>query len=422
MKRNQILVLFALLLAAITTSCSRKVVEQGPAVLSNRTVLDWNVAAYEAMGGKTYQHSLLASRINAMVHIAMHDAINAIEPKYQQHTYKNSVEGANVETAAAYAAHTVLSASFPAKKQMLDSVLALSTSQIAESDAKAKGKQVGLEAGNAILTSRAGDGADLDPMAKIETSTVPGVYNVVPPFDIIFAPHWKTMKTFGVAKPDQFRPVPPPSLNSDEYAVAFNEVKDKGSKNSTTRTEEESFYAKYWYEFSEAGWNRVARIAAIDKQLDLVETARLLALVNMALADAYTTGWDAKFHYNFWRPYTAIRAAAKDPNNATAPDPEWEPAMPTPPVQDYPSTHSALGNAAAQVLITVLGDAPFTMSSPTAVPADATRSFSSFSEAADENADSRVMAGIHFRFACSAGQKLGDDVGRYIVENQLRPK
>jgi hypothetical protein len=142
----------------------------------------------------------------------------------------------------------------------------------------------------------------------------------------------------------------------------------------------------------------------------------------MAIADAYTAGWDAKIHYNFWRPYTAIRKADIDGNNETAADATWEPSEPTPPVQDYPSTHSALGNAAATVLAGVLGDkTSFAMTSPTAVPAGSTRSFTSFSQAAKENADSRVMAGIHFRFSCEAGLELGKNIGKWTLDNHLKP-
>jgi hypothetical protein len=144
----------------------------------------------------------------------------------------------------------------------------------------------------------------------------------------------------------------------------------------------------------------------------------------MAMADAYIAGWDSKFHYNLWRPYTAIRHADNDGNSGTIGDSEWEAEMPTPPVQDYPSTHSALGNAAATVIANLLeGSTSFTMISPTAAPANSnsSRSFNSVKQAADENADSRVQAGIHFRFACIAGQELGDKIGLWLVNNYLLP-
>jgi hypothetical protein len=148
----------------------------------------------------------------------------------------------------------------------------------------------------------------------------------------------------------------------------------------------------------------------------------MFALLNMAIADGYIAGWESKYFYNFWRPYTAIRAAATDGNDRTSPDPTWEPLLPTPPIPDYPSGHATLANAAASVLAYFFGDhSPFSMTSVTAVPAGAVRSFDSFKKAADENADSRVMVGIHFRSACDAGQKMGDQIGKWTVQHHLRP-
>jgi hypothetical protein len=387
--------------------------------LPGTVVLEWNETAFKAFDGPVYQHSLMASRINAMTHLAMHDALNAIHPKYATYAFKDKDAGADPIAAAASAAYTVLLHEIPAKKNFLDSALQLSLASVAEGDAKSRGIQLGKQAAQSIITDRYNDGSAGDPIAQIPPSSLPGVYQAVPPFNIVFAPYWENVKLFTLQTKDQFRSAPHPALNSMEYETAYNEIKGKGKINSTTRTADQSAYAKFWYEFSEAGWNRVARTAAVSKKLNLLETARLFALVDMALADSYIAGWDAKFHYNFWRPYTAIRSAEADNNTNTSPDEQWEPAEPTPPVQDYPSTHSALGNAAATVLARILGDnTAFTMTSFTA---GGTRNFTSFSQAANENADSRVMAGIHFRFSCDAGQELGNKIGNWAVDNKLKP-
>lgn len=390
--------------------------------VSNDVILEWNEVAYEAFGGKKYQHSLMASKINAMTHIAMHDALNAISPVYSTYAYMGKDTDADPIAAAASAAHTVLVHEIPQKKQFLDSALMQTLSAVVDGDAENRGVQLGKEAGQAIINNRLNDGSVGDPMSPVAPSTEAGVYQAVPPFDIVFAPYWCDVKPFGLQSKDQFRSAQPPSLLSEEYTEDFNEVKETGKLDSYSRTEDQTDYTNFWYEFSEAGWNRVARTVALNKKLNLMETARLFALLDMALADAYISGWDSKFHYNCWRPFTAIRNAEMDGNDKTTADPTWEPAMPTPPVQDYPSTHSALGNAAATVLASILGDqTPFTMSSPTALPGKEMRSFTSFKQAADENADSRVMAGIHFRFACEAGQKMGDEVGKWLVGNYLKP-
>lgn len=417
---------FMLILGVITclnSACSNEngnVPETGD--LSNAVILDWNEVAYQAYGAESYQNSLMASKINAMVHLAMHDALNAIDPKFSSYTYTGKDASADPTTAAASAAYTVLVHEIGDKKQFLDSVLQKSISSTPEGESKNRGIALGKEVGQAIIASRLGDGSEGDPLSPIVPDDTPGAYQAVPPFDFIFAPYWVNVKTFGLVKKDQFRSVPPPALNSMEYADALNEVKRIGKLNSNSRTDDESAYSKFWYEFSEAGWNRVARVIASNKKLGLWETARMFALVDMAMADAYIAGWDSKFYYNLWRPHTAIRNANLDGNNKTAGDMQWEALMPTPPVQDYPSTHSALGKAAATVIANIVGDGTaFKMSSPTAIPASGTRSYSSVSQAANENADSRVSAGIHFRFACDAGQDLGHKVALWLLENQLKP-
>jgi hypothetical protein len=389
---------------------------------SNQIILDWNLAAYEAMGGTAYQHSLLAARINAMTHIAMHDALNAVAPRYQTYAFHQKNSEADPIAAATTAAYEVLVNQLPAAKAMLDSCLAVSLATVPTGSAKTQGIEVGKKAAAAIIALRQNDGAFNDPISIPAGIGQPGEYQVVPPFDFVFAPFWKTMQPFALQKPEQFRNPQQPALTSQTYTEDYNEVKRIGQKNSPERSAEQTAIAMFWYEFSEAGWNRVARVAAADKKLGLLATARLFALVDMALVDAYTAGWDSKFHYNFWRPFTAIRSADLDNNANTEADPTWEPLMPTPPVQDYPSTHSALGNAAATVLTAILGEnTGFTMTSPTAQVPGSTRSFYSFFQAADENADSRVLAGIHFRFSCEKGQEMGNNVGKWTVDNHMKP-
>ena len=408
----------------LLTSCSKlDLIKNESDKLPNDVIIQWNLVALQAAGGVTYGNPLIPTRAYAMMHIAMHDALNAINPNYEQYAYVTHVKSsADPFAAAASAAYTVLLGVFPETKSMLDSALQASLSTIKEGVLKQQGMELGMKAGNAILALRAGDGSDVDPVVFIPVSDVPGVYNVVPPFDFLFASGWAKVRPFSLETPDQFRTTPPPALTSDLYTKDFNEVKEVGRLNSTTRTADQSAYAKWWYEFVDLGWNRVARIKSRDHQTGLYKTARLFALINMAIMDAYIAGFESKNYYNFWRPYTAIRAAASDGNPATVPDPNWESAEPTPPVQDHPSIHSIGGNAAATVLAYFFGDhTGFTMASSTGVPASSIRSFKSFKQAADENADSRVMAGIHFRFACIAGQKMGDQIGNWTLKNHLRP-
>lgn len=389
--------------------------------LSSEVITSWNVISHETMEGKNYD-CLMASRIHSMVHLAMHDALNAIEPVYETYVLKEKDKKADPEAAAATAAYTVLVQSFPAQKQMLIIKLNQWLDKVKRGDAKTRGIALGELAGKKIMELRRNDGAGNGQlMSQLAVSKRPGIYQLVPPFDFVYAPHWKSVNTFSLKKFDQFRSVPPPSLTSAEYANAFNEVKRIGGKTSTTRSNDQTSYAKFWYELSEIGWNRIGRVIVADKKMDLFSAARLMALLNMALADAYIAGWDSKIHYNFWRPYTAIHFADVDENPATARDDKWESQEVTPPIHDYPSTHSALGNAGASVLAALVGDhTTFSFTSPTAGPNNPTRSFKSFSQAANENADSRVMAGLHFRFSCVAGQDLGNKIGQWTVQNHLK--
>jgi hypothetical protein len=415
----------SLLLLFLLPSCKETIEEPTTDLskYSNQIVLDWNLASFEAMGGAAAQHPCLSSRVFAMTHLAMHDALNAIVPRFETYAYHGTHKQADPMAALSSAAYTVLAASAPDQKPMLDARLAAWLAQVPEGAAKTEGIELGKKAAAAILADRAGDAGFLEPVGTVPPSTgQPGQYQAVPPLEFLYAPNWTSVKTFALQNAAQFRISPMPELHSEAYAEAFEEVKRIGRKDSGERSAEQTFVARFWYEFSEIGWNRVARVAAADRKLDLASTARLMALVNMALADAYTSGWDSKFHYNFWRPYTAIRGAEHDGNPYTGADAQWEPAETTPPVQDYPSTHSALGQAAATVLTELLGDnVPFTLTSTTSDPADATRTFNSFNLAAAENAESRVLAGIHFRFSCDKGLELGDKVGKWTVEHHLKP-
>jgi hypothetical protein len=418
---KQIFTVISLTMSLVFTACDKNSHHQQDNI-SNQVILTWNAITFETMGGPANQHTLLASRVYAMVHVAMHDAINATDAHFQPYTYNKKIKTANPEVAAATAAHRVLKTAFAERGNFLDSALNSFLATFSESENKTNGMLAGIEAANALLALGHNDFGLQDPIAQPQPAVKPGDYKVYAPFGFIFAPFWENAKLWSLQSKDQFRPVPPPALNSNEYATAFNEVKTVGFINSATRTADQTAYAKYWYELSPEGWNRIAKNVASQRHSGLFTTARLFALLNMALADAYTAGWDAKQYYNFWRPITAIQEADTDGNANTAGDINWVPSETTPPIQDYPSTHSALGNAGAAVLAYIYGDnIAFSMQSPSAVPANSARSFSSFSQAANENADSRVMAGIHFRFSCKAGQELGAKIGKWTADHYLKP-
>ncbi len=386
-------------------------------------VIDWNVIATSAApaAGK---NPVEQSRIFAMTHAAIHDALNAIDRRNKAYALNRRAEpGASPEAAVAAAAHDVLVAQLPTQQANLDAAYAASLASIADGPAKTRGVAIGQAAAAAILALRSADGSTAP--APYTPGTVPGAYQLTPPnFVPAVLPGWGSVTPFTLTSGAQFRPAPPKffDLTSAEYAADYNDVKAIGELNSATRTAQQSEIARFWYEGSPTGWNRIARVVAAQRGLDLWENARLFGLLNFAMADGFIAGFDAKYFYNFWRPVTAIRAGETDNNPATVADPAWAAFLVTPASPDYPSTHSILGAAAAEVLARFFGTDTIGFTTTSGAPFPGiTRSYTSFSQAAQENADSRVYAGIHYRTACSDGVKQGRKVGRHAFQHSLRP-
>jgi hypothetical protein len=407
-------------------------------------VFDWNVTAFEAAvaGG---QNNVVLSRTMAIMHLAIHDALNAIDRRYEPYLYQGRAESSATPAAAiATAARDVLVGAIPAwgKPEQRAKALALvetaytaDLAKLPNGSPKQQGIAIGQKVAAAILAARKADGANA--ATQYTPGGAPGKWrphpNPVPAnptiADSVLAignwpallPHWGQMTPFTMPTPSQFRLSGPPALTSADYARDYEEVKRLGSKNSAVRTAEQSEIARYWYEGSAQGWSRIARVMAAQSRLNQWESARLLALVNAAIADGFVAGFDTRYVYDFWRPITAIRAADTDGNDATVADPVWESYLNTPPIPDYPSTHSVAGGAASAVLARVFGGDQFPFHMISGPPfAGITRSFKSFSHAAQENADSRVYAGIHFRSACRDGIKLGARIGQQAAAQYLQ--
>jgi hypothetical protein len=358
-------------------------------------------------------------RAHVMMHIAMHDALNAVIPLYNQYAYGGHDPGAHPIAAAAQAAHDVGVSQYPDQQARLDSELARWLSPIPDTPHKARGIAVGRQSAAAILALRVNDGWDYQ--GTYTFSNGAGDYQTTPPWSgFVLQPGFRYAKPFGLRSPDQFRPGPPPRLDSAQYAAAFNEVKDFGRVNSVVRTADQTLYAVWWMEFAETSVNRLARQLVTERRAHLWQAARMFALINMGLYDGYIATFDAKYEYNHWRPYTAIRQAGLDGNPATVADPNWEPLRTTPPFPDYVSAHATGTKATMDILARTFGDkVSFTMATTTAPPQMPTRSFPSFSAAAAECADSRVRLGFHFRYATDAGLKLGSAVADWLDQNYL---
>lgn len=382
----------------------------GPA--TGNEPLRWNRVATEASAAANTD-PLTESRWFAMLHAAVHDAMNAVEPRYETYVPRpRQAAGASLDAAAATAAHLVLSELMPSARAAFDAALEEALRAVPEGVARARGLEAGQAAAQAILAARRDDGAGR-PVAYVP-GTKSGAYRPTPPdlTPAAFA-HWGRVKPFVLLSATQFRPPPPPALGSGVARRDLEEVRRVGAQVGATRSDEQGEIARYWYEHSTQGWNRVAREIVVAQGLGPLETARLLALVNLAMADGFIAGFEAKYRYAYWRPLTAIREAG---------DAGWLSFLPAPPVPDHPSTHTVLGAAAATVMARLLGTdlVPFAMTSG-APFAGIERRFSSLSEAARENGASRVLAGIHFSSAVRDGYVQGEQVGIWAVEHALRP-
>jgi hypothetical protein len=409
-------------------------------------VLDWNVTCFD-VATAAGQNAIIASRAAAMVHIAIHDALNTIDRRYEPYVHEaRAYPGADPEAAIAAAAHDVLVALIPGfdkpekrrqAEEVLEKAYRAALEKIPEGAAKDCGIEVGECAASSILRLRRSDKHDA-PLVAFAPSTMPGAWrtypNPVPPNPPVddpkraaghlpaIMPQWAEVTPFTLAAAWQFRCPGPPAIGSEAFARDYEEVKRVGAKDGSSRTPEQSDIARFWYDGSPQQWSRIACVVARERGLDPWEEARLLALVNMAIADAFIAGLREKYRFGFWRPVTAIRAGDDDGNDATTPDPAWEPFLNTPAHPDYPATHSACGAAGAAACAAFFGsdDVAFTIASGPPF-SGMTRSFTSFSQASRETDDSRVFAGVHFRFACSDGAKLGRQIGRRAAAQFLLP-
>jgi hypothetical protein len=395
-------------------------------------VLNWNgIATSVAIpGGK---NAIQQSRIYAMVQLAVHDALNAIDHRYTSYAFSQEADPtASAPAAIATAAHDVLIDQIPAQTEAIEAAWVASLAAIAPGAAKDNGIIIGHNSAAAMLELRKDDGATI--VTSYNPGTAPGEWRPTPNPDPsnppgggpglqpAALPGWGNVTPFVLRNGAQFRPDGPPGLTSDKYAQDVDEVQAIGDQFSILRTEDQSTIARFWYESGSNSWNRIARNILGMYSLDSWDRARALALLNAAQADGAIASFNAKYHYNFWRPVTAIREADTDGNDSTVSDATWNTYLNTPAIPDYPSTHAAVGAAAAEVLAHVLHTDDVEFTSTSGVPfAGITRVFRSLSQAAQEMADSRVYAGIHFRSACQDGLQQGRKIGKFTVRHYLQP-
>jgi len=409
---------------------------------SPEMVLRWNDAAtYVVLKTLQLQPTprippFRESRYYAMVNIAVHDALNNIAPKYETYALEAKDKDADPDAAVAQAAHDVITYFFgklnpPANntpqlvQDSIHNLLAAVLTSIPDGEAKTKGIALGVAAAQAIIQDRANDGA-ANAIYSITQGTQPGEYRFTAPFianGFYDSPGWGDVSTFGIQNSTQFAVPPPYLVNSAEYTADYNEIKRLGCVTCTGvdgRTQDQENFAKFWVESSAFGWNKVAKEIIVQKNMDAWKTARLFALLQMTVADAYIACLKSKMIHFFWRPVTAIQLGDSDGNPNTVGDPTWQVLwFPTPPIADHPSAHAAAGGAAAELMKQFFDKDDFSFSFESITLPGNPRSFSSLSEAARENSLSRLYVGYHFRKACMDGEALGKSIGDWIATHSL---
>ena len=421
-----------------------------PSAAAADAVTLWNENAAKAATAACLHISgngLVEARMYAMVHAAVHDAVNAIDRRSRPYAFDAEASPlASPDAAVAAAARDVLVAVIPGLPEspacvtngvaQANASYAAALASIPNGSAKTLGIALGQAAAAAIVVLRANDGSNQE-MADFTyvQGTEPGEWRFTPdfPLPLAFGPKWGEVTPFVLQRSSQFRPRPPYNLRSSKYAADYNEIKLIGGNDTDTpsmRTPDQTEIGLFWIESSPLAWNRLARAVSVEMGFDLWENARLFGLLNLAMADGYVASWEAKYHYRFWRPITAIRLGGTDGNPATDADPTWTPLQFTYPMPDHDSGHAVQGGVAAEILKQVFGtdNVSFTACSTTVGAGlgctDATpvlRSYSSFSQAADENAVSRIYIGIHFRNAVEEGVKHGRKIADYAVHRFMKP-
>jgi hypothetical protein len=423
-----------LLFGTLAFGAQAQTIPQTEANISGEdVVLQWNRVLTETIRtpGAHPSATVFPVRSYAMMHAAMFDAVNSIEGGYTPYlTEVQTTRHSSIKAAAAYAAHDVLVALYPTRQSVFDAELAISLEGVVENRA-GQGARVGQIVAQRILAARANDGWNVPP-PPYTLPTTPGNWQPTPPANAAATfTHTVGVVPFALTSNDQFRPNPPPALSSAEYARDFNEVKEIGSATSATRTADQTQVARLWAGIGTPtspffAWNNVARSLAVSRGLTTIETARLFALFNIAAHDALMTTFTSKFHYNLWRPVTAIRRADEDGNPDTTQDAGWNTLIPSPPYPTYAGNMAGIGTSHGTTMALFFGrdDIAFTHTWENGAggTGGATRSYPGFAAFANESANSRIYGGIHFRFDNEAGQSVGRNVAMYVFQNFMRPR
>jgi len=402
-------------------------VAQSPSITSSsvNAVVQWNrelLAIVRTPGAQP--GTLHSTRSFAIMHAAIYDAVNAIDKTHHSHLIRTFgiVRGTSEDAAADAAAHEVLISLYPSLQSTIDATFEQLLAQIPTGPNKNAGVTLGVSVANQILALRSNDGSGVQAPAFV-FGNKPGDYQSTPPnFPKPQFTRWSQVIPFVLLQANQFRPGPPPSLTDSVYTDAFNEVKSFGIVHSATASLDEELVGRFWNGSIQNYWNEITQSAAVAHKLTTAQSARLFALLNLTFADGVIAFYDAKYTYDFWRPVTAIRAAATDGNPGTVANPNWLPEVGnTTADPSYPGAHAVISSGAQTVLASFFGTDQFTFAVTSEVLAGVQRSFTTFSAAAEEATASRIFAGVHFRTDLVPGAQLGKEVADFVLETSLTP-
>ena len=379
-------------------------------------ITDWNEKAVAYVTPRMVPGA--GQRVVAIMQVAMFDAVNSIDRRYRPyHVQLPAAPTTSREAAAAAAAGTVLAGLHPQSASELKGAMAAYLATIPNGDAKSEGIRLGEEIAARILATRDKDGADAPDDYRPKTR--PGVYVATAP---MVSSTWPKVTPFALTSQSQFRPQPPIALKSEQWAADYNEIKELGSKTSTKRSARQTEDARFWLITGPQSTDPIARQIVTAKKMSVVDSARFMALIAVAAADAGIAVFDAKYKYDFWRPITAIRNGDTDDNSATERDATWQPIDNTPMHPEYPCAHCIVSGAVASAIEAALGtpEVPeISITSPTA--AGVTHRWINVRAYADEVAYARIWAGFHYRFSVRVGQDMGRKIGEYVVKNTMQP-
>src|SRR5580698_318085 len=376
------------------------------------TITDWDTKATAVASS-----AALGEREVTIVDLAMFDAVNSIERRYQPYLEQlPATEPTSADAAAASAAASALAGLHPETAAGFKAALAEYLAQLnAAPKALANGARLGEAVALKILEARANDGATA--VDSYRPKTKPGQYV---PTAVMVCSTWATMRPFALDSPSQFRPGPPLSLKSREWATDYNEIKEFGAKTSTRRSAQHTETARLWLMTGPQAYHPLARQLVAERHLNLVDSARFMALFAVTLTDAYIAVFDAKYHYEFWRPVTAIRNADLKNNPDTERDATWQPLDNTPMHPEYPCAH-CIESGAARVALESLGQPLPELSLTSATAPGVTHSWSNLDDFTTEVANARIWAGFHYRFSTRVGTALGRQVGEYVANKVMQP-